>query len=157
MRSLTCVMTTSGAGHLPRAEPAALAVLSTPPPLEREAYIQHMVHAWEVLSGDVCPPERARLTRRAATFHARGLDPAGTARQAAAVMAAAPRDEWLAALNKPCLVVHGTHDPVFPLLHGEHLARLVPGARLLTVPGMGHELVPAAWPALVEALGGLRT
>ena len=44
----------------------------------------------------------------------------------------------------PTLVIHGTTDPMFPLAHGEALAREIRGATLLPVPGMGHERPPAA-------------
>jgi len=44
----------------------------------------------------------------------------------------------------PTLVVHGTTDPMFPLAHGEALAREIHGSTLLPVPGMGHERPPAA-------------
>jgi pimeloyl-ACP methyl ester carboxylesterase len=58
----------------------------------------------------------------------------------------------------PALVVHGALDPVFPPAHGESLAAAVPGARLVVLEGVGHELPAAAWdvfvPALVAATGG---
>ena len=55
----------------------------------------------------------------------------------------------------PALIIHGTDDPLFPPAHGEALAREIPGARLLLVEGLGHELPRWAWdevlPALVDA------
>jgi pimeloyl-ACP methyl ester carboxylesterase len=60
----------------------------------------------------------------------------------------------------PTLVVHGTHDPLFPPAHGEALAAAIPGARLLLVEGLGHELPRWAWddvlPALIEHTAGGR-
>ena len=52
----------------------------------------------------------------------------------------------------PALVVHGTADPLFPLAHGEALAREIPGAELLVVDGLGHELPPWAWDQVLPAL-----
>ena len=52
----------------------------------------------------------------------------------------------------PALVVHGTADPLFPLAHGEALAREIPGATLVTVDGLGHELPPWAWDEVLPAL-----
>ena len=53
----------------------------------------------------------------------------------------------------PTLVVHGTADPLFPLPHGEALARAIPGADLLALDGVGHEAPPpAAWDRVVTAL-----
>jgi pimeloyl-ACP methyl ester carboxylesterase len=58
----------------------------------------------------------------------------------------------LAALRVPTLVIHGTDDPLFPLAHGEALARAIPGAQLLAIDGLGHELPPWAWDAVLPAL-----
>ena len=57
-----------------------------------------------------------------------------------------------AQIGVPTTVVHGTADPVFPLGNGEALAREIPGARLVTLPGGGHELPPSAWAAVVDAI-----
>ena len=65
--------------------------------------------------------------------------------------------ERLAEITVPVLVVHGTADPLFPLPHGEELARVIPGARLLVIDGLGHEFPRWAWdevlPALIEVTG----
>jgi pimeloyl-ACP methyl ester carboxylesterase len=57
----------------------------------------------------------------------------------------------------PALVVHGSDDPLFPLPHGEALAREIPAAQLLVVEGLGHELSRWAWddvlPALISLTG----
>jgi pimeloyl-ACP methyl ester carboxylesterase len=54
----------------------------------------------------------------------------------------------------PTLVVHGTDDPVLPYAHGVALSREIPGARLVTIDGMGHELPREAWPRIVDAVLG---
>jgi pimeloyl-ACP methyl ester carboxylesterase len=64
-------------------------------------------------------------------------------------------DRWrerLAQLDVPTLVIHGTEDPVFPLGHGEALAREIPGAELLTLEGAGHELPRRDWDVVVPAI-----
>lgn len=55
-------------------------------------------------------------------------------------------------IDVPTLVIHGTDDPVLPYPHGIALARAIPGARLLTLQGSGHELHPADWEAIAEAI-----
>ena len=71
----------------------------------------------------------------------------------AEVIENAPRwRERLGEIRVPTTVVHGTADPVFPIGNGEALARDIPGARLVTLPGGGHELPPAAWGAVVDAV-----
>ncbi|GAA4674772.1 alpha/beta hydrolase [Nocardioides nanhaiensis] len=60
-------------------------------------------------------------------------------------------------LRVPTLVVHGGADPLFPLPHGEALAAAVPGARLLVVERMGHEVPPATtWPRLLDEVARMR-
>jgi pimeloyl-ACP methyl ester carboxylesterase len=52
----------------------------------------------------------------------------------------------------PALVIHGTDDPLFPLAHGEALAREIPGAELLVIDDLGHEFPSWAWDAVLPAL-----
>ena len=58
----------------------------------------------------------------------------------------------LAEITVPALVIHGTDDPLFPLPHGEALAREIPGAELLVIDGLGHEFPPSAWEEVLPAL-----
>ena len=58
----------------------------------------------------------------------------------------------LGTLKTPTLVIHGTDDPVLPHDHGRALAREIPGARLMTVEGMGHEVAPIDWDVIVPAV-----
>jgi pimeloyl-ACP methyl ester carboxylesterase/SAM-dependent methyltransferase len=59
----------------------------------------------------------------------------------------------LAELTVPTLVIHGTADPLFPYRHGEALASEIPGARLLALAGVGHEVPPrAVWDEVIPAL-----
>jgi pimeloyl-ACP methyl ester carboxylesterase len=56
------------------------------------------------------------------------------------------------AIAAPTLVVHGTADPMFPVEHGEALARAIPDARLLLLDGAGHGVEPADWEPLAAAI-----
>jgi pimeloyl-ACP methyl ester carboxylesterase len=58
----------------------------------------------------------------------------------------------MAELRVPLLVIHGTADPLFPVEHGEALARAVPGAKLVRLEGGGHDLNEAYWPLIIDAL-----
>ncbi|MDW6025259.1 alpha/beta hydrolase [Mesorhizobium sp. BAC0120] len=60
----------------------------------------------------------------------------------------------MAELRVPLLVIHGTADPLFPIEHGEALARAVPGAKLVRLEGGGHELNEAYWPLIIDAIEG---
>lgn len=67
-------------------------------------------------------------------------------------------DDWppgaaLADIAAPTLVIHGTSDPLFPLPHGQSLARRIPGARLLELDGVGHQQPPPErWDVVIDAL-----
>jgi pimeloyl-ACP methyl ester carboxylesterase len=58
----------------------------------------------------------------------------------------------LAEIRAPALVVHGTADPLFPPAHGEALARAIPGANLVLIDDLGHELPRWAWDEVLEPL-----
>lgn len=55
-------------------------------------------------------------------------------------------------IRAPVLVIHGTSDPIFPIEHGQAFADTLPDARLLTIPGGGHELHRNDWPVMVDAI-----
>jgi pimeloyl-ACP methyl ester carboxylesterase len=56
-------------------------------------------------------------------------------------------------LTVPALILHGTEDPLFPYPHGEALARAIPGARLIRLAGVGHEVPPpAVWDVVIPAM-----
>jgi pimeloyl-ACP methyl ester carboxylesterase len=64
-----------------------------------------------------------------------------------------PRGRLSDLSDLPALVVHGTEDPLFPPAHGRALAEAIPGARLVELEGVGHELPPPhTWSLLVDAL-----
>jgi pimeloyl-ACP methyl ester carboxylesterase len=49
-------------------------------------------------------------------------------------------------------VVHGIDDPIVPLAGGQATASAIPGARLMTFPGMGHDLPAELWPAICDEI-----
>jgi pimeloyl-ACP methyl ester carboxylesterase len=89
---------------------------------------------------------------RARKSFARGLSPAGVARQLAAILASGSRKERLRQVRVPTLVIHGDADPLVPVEGGIDTANSVPGARLLVIKGMGHSLPVATWPQIVDAI-----
>jgi pimeloyl-ACP methyl ester carboxylesterase len=76
-------------------------------------------------------------------------------RQRAAVIASGSRRKQLRTLRTPTLVIHGTDDPVIRPKGGRATARAIPGARLVTYPGMGHDLPQALWPAMIDEISTL--
>ena len=154
LRSLTSIMATTGAPDLPPPTPAALAALFKPPPHGLAEYQDSYVQTWQVLRGPGFVLDDARDRARAAANFARGLNPAGVARQMMAIMASGSRREALAAVRVPTLVLHGDADPLVPLACGVDTAKAVPGAKLTVLPGMGHALPISLWPQIVDAIAG---
>lgn len=77
------------------------------------------------------------------------------ARQRAAVIASGSRRKKLRGLHVPSLVLHGTDDPVIRLKGGRATAQAIPHAKLVTYPGMGHDLPRALWPTMLDEISAL--
>jgi pimeloyl-ACP methyl ester carboxylesterase len=152
--TLTSIMSSTGNPELPPPKPEALTVLVTPPPSDKQAYIEYGIEAWKILSGPGYPPDDARTAERAGRFFDRGLSPAGTSRQMAAILASESRKEALQSVKAPALVIHGDSDPLVPVEGGIETADSIPGAELLIIEGMGHDLPPSLAPQIIEAIVG---
>lgn len=152
VRTLTSIMSSTGNPKLPLPKAEAISILITPPPRDREAYIASFIQSVRVLSGPGFPPDESHLRERAARIWAWGLDPAGTARQLAAVLASGSRKEALKSVKIPTLVIHGDADPLVPVEGGLDTAEAIPGAKLMIIAGMGHDLPPALAPQIIEAI-----
>jgi pimeloyl-ACP methyl ester carboxylesterase len=100
-------------------------------------------------------PQDTELTREiAARMYERGVDPAGTGRQLGAIIASGDRTLQVHTIAAPTLVIHGSKDPMVSRSGGVATARAIPGARMITIQGMGHDLPSAAWPQLLDAITG---
>jgi mutator protein MutT len=154
VRSLTSIMSTTGDPELPPPKPEALAVLVSPIPAERSAYVEGWLTVWRVLSGPQTPIEEALARKWAELSHDRGLNPHGFLRQMAAVIASGSRKDALKSLTVPTLVLHGDADPLVPLECGIDTANSIPGAKLHIIEGMGHALPKALWPQVIDAIAG---
>ncbi|MFL5896617.1 MAG: alpha/beta fold hydrolase [Thermoleophilaceae bacterium] len=82
----------------------------------------------------------------------RGIDMAGTGRQLGAITADGNRTKRLGRITAPTLVIHGTDDKLVSPSGGRATARAIPGARLMMVEGMGHDLPRPLWPKLIDAI-----
>ena len=119
---------------------------------EREAAIEAMVDARKLLNGGVVAFDENRARERAALAFDRSNYPAGLARQMAAIMASGSRVEDLQGLDVPTLVIHGDLDPLVPIEGGHDTANAIPGAEMLVVANMGHDLNQAHWPEITDAI-----
>jgi pimeloyl-ACP methyl ester carboxylesterase len=153
VRSLASVMSTTGDRAVGQPTGEAARVLVSSMPSDREGFIeQAVVNAKAISAGTAFPFDAEAVRRGAARSYDRAYHPKGTGRQFAAILAAGDRTEALGRVRVPTLVVHGEEDQVIGVSGGEATAAAIPGARLLRVPGLGHELPPGFWPALADAL-----
>ena len=91
---------------------------------------------------------------RAGRAYDRASDPAGVARQFAAILTTADRTERLREVQLPVLVIHGAEDPLIDVSGGRATASAIPGSRLEVIEGMGHDLPPALIPRIVDLIAG---
>jgi pimeloyl-ACP methyl ester carboxylesterase len=153
VRSLASVMSTTGDRAVGQPTGEAARVLVSSMPSDREGFIeQAVVNAKAISAGTAFPFDAEAVRRGAARSYDRAYHPKGTGRQFGAILAAGDRTEALGRVRVPTLVVHGEEDQVIGVSGGEATAAAIPGARLLRVPGLGHELPPGFWPALADAL-----
>ena len=152
VRTLTSIMSTTGERGLPPPKPEVWAAMTAPPPLTVEAFIETNVRVARLLRGYSDADEDAAARARATRAAARGLNPAGGARQMAAIIASGSRREALAGVKAPTLVIHGADDPLVPVEAGKATARAIPGAKLVVLERMGHTLPRAQWPTIVDAI-----
>jgi pimeloyl-ACP methyl ester carboxylesterase len=151
--SLASIMSTTGDREVGRPSGEAASVLVSAMPDDRERFIEQTVaNARSVGVGSAYPFDEQAVRRGAARGYDRAYHPKGTGRQLAAILAAGDRSADLGRIRVPTVVVHGGEDQVIGVSGGEATAAAIPGARLLVVPGLGHELPPGFWPDLAGAL-----
>ena len=143
VRSLTSMMSTTGNRQVGQSSPDVVReVFSGPPAVTREEVIQKMVQTLRVVGSTGYPDDENEIAGRAGRAYDRCYDPIGTARQAVATVASGDRTERLRHLKVPTLVIHGLADRMCDISGGRATAEAIPGAELITIEGMGHDLAP---------------
>jgi pimeloyl-ACP methyl ester carboxylesterase len=141
---------------LPPPAPAVLrhlAGLAASPPATHEERLATALETWRVLNGGVLPFDEEAARRNVELSYERDPDQASaTNHDLAAKRMTEDRRVPLSGITAPTLVVHGTADPLRPPAHGEAVAALIQGARLHTVPGMGHGFFSPGLPERVADL-----
>jgi len=152
VKSLVSIMSTTGEGSLPQAQPDAAAFLVKPVPTRRKAYVDHFVELFRTIGSPGFPFEEEEVRERCGMLFDRSFYPQGEVRQMAAIVAHGSRRAALAKLDVPALVIHGSADPLVPVECGRDTAEAIPGAELLIIEGMGHDLPRPAWPRIIDAI-----
>jgi len=150
--SLCSIMSTIGDRSVGQPSSEATAVLLRVPPSDRAGYVDHEVETWRVISSPGFPFDEQRIRDRAGGAYDRRFLPAGVGRQLAAILASPDRTEGLGRVTVPSLVIHGAGDVLVDPSGGRATAAAIPGAQLLMIPGMGHDLLPVVWDTIVDAI-----
>ena len=152
--SLTSIMSTPGPAIGP-ARQEAMAVLLAPPVTSRDEAVERGIGTYRVIGSPGYPLDDAWQRGVAGESYDRAYDPLGVARQLLAIQASGDRTEALRGITAPTLVVHGEDDPLVQVEGGRATAAAVPGAELLTIPGMGHNLPRELWPQILDRVEAL--
>jgi pimeloyl-ACP methyl ester carboxylesterase len=150
--SLVSIMSNTGARWSGQPRLSTYKALLGRPPKERDAYIEHTVRLFHQIGSPGFERDEDELRRTAGLAYDRGRNPAGSGRQLAAIIASGDRTKLLATIRVPTLVIHGTADRLVRPSGGRATARAIPGARLLEIEGMGHDLPRGAWPQIVDGI-----
>ena len=139
--SLTTIFSTTGNPRLPAARKEALQALITRPASKEEAVlVEHGMGLARAIGSPGYPAADAHLRERVTANVRRSVYPEGPTRHLAAIVSDGDRRPMLAGITAPTLVLHGEADPLVPVEGGRDTAASIPGARIRTLPGWGHDL-----------------
>jgi pimeloyl-ACP methyl ester carboxylesterase len=151
--TLTSIMSSTGDPDVKGPSYEVLTALLAPFPPQRNAFIERSVQLARTIGSH--PIDEPWVRRLAARSFDRAYDPSGVKRQLVAIWASPSRKPGLAQLKIPALVIHGQADPLIPVENGVDTAHTIPGARLILMPGMGHDLPQAVLPRVIDAIAEL--
>ncbi|MDQ6836157.1 MAG: alpha/beta fold hydrolase [Actinomycetota bacterium] len=150
--SLVSIMSTTGDRRVGRPHPRMALRLVRKVPRDREGYIRDHLDTYRAIGSAQFDFDEGRRRERAARCFDRGIHPAGSARQLAAIIAAADRTRRLAEVRVPTTVIHGQADPLVNVSGGRATAGAIPEAQLETIEGMGHDMPRELWPRIIDAI-----
>jgi len=155
--SLTSIMSSTGNPALPQAGPDVMGMMMRPAPDPRSdeaGFLAHTLAFARRITGSGFGFDEDAHRALVLEEVRRAYDPAGAARQIAAMAVAGDRRSRLATIARPMLVIHGTDDPLILPACGEDTAASIPNADLMVIDGMGHDLPAALYGRVIDAIDG---
>jgi pimeloyl-ACP methyl ester carboxylesterase len=122
------------------------------PARDRDGAVDSAIEAFRLIGSPGFPFDEAEIRTLAERSWDRGHDPAGSARQLAAILTTGDRTHELRRIAAPTVVIHGTKDRMVTPSGGRATARAIPGSELVWIDGMGHDLPRDAWPRILDAI-----
>jgi len=150
--SLVSIMSSTGNRKVGRPKPRVAKRLLRKVPRDRAGYIEDHIENYRIIGSKPFDFEEPRKRERAGRLFARGMHPAVRARQMAAVVTAADRTPRLRRLRLPTTIIHGDADPLVDISGGRATAEAIPDAKLVVIPGMGHDMPREVWPQIIGAI-----
>ena len=152
IRSLTCMMSTTGDPSVGQPAPDTLGLLASPPPSSREEAMEQAVKNFRVVGSPGFALDEDEVRERAGLAYDRSYDRPGMMRQAIAVIASGDRTSRLRSINVPTLIIHGDSDRMCDVSGGIATAEAIQGAELVVIEGMGHNFPRPLWPRLAALI-----
>ena len=152
VRSLTSIMSTTGRRTVGWQSPTLLPRLAVPRRGGLDTFVESSLVTWALIGSPAYPSDPEVLRARAYETFERGVSNGGVLRQMMAILTQPDRTGRLRQVRVPTLVMHGLDDKMVHVSGGRATARAIPGAELVLVDGMGHDLPPALFGTFVEAI-----
>ncbi|MFC4854180.1 alpha/beta fold hydrolase [Actinophytocola glycyrrhizae] len=152
--SLTAMSTTAGAGDPDLPGMVPLEFPPDPDWADQAAVVSHLVAGQRVMSAEPFDEREIREIAEIAVARTTNLE-SSQKNHYATTDDSGPWRHRLPGIGVPVLVLHGDSDPLFPLPHGEALAREIPGARLVVLENTGHEFPGRNWPVVAKEILGI--
>ncbi|MCW2822236.1 MAG: alpha/beta hydrolase fold protein [Marmoricola sp.] len=152
VRSLTSIMSTVGRRTVGWQHPSLLPMLLANRAAGREAYVASSARMWQLIGSPGFPLDEEKGRARAEDTFDRGVSASGVLRQMVAILNQPDRSRALAALRVPAVVVHGAADKMVHVSGGRATARAIPGAELLLIDGMGHDMPNELFETFIDVI-----
>jgi pimeloyl-ACP methyl ester carboxylesterase len=149
--SLTSIMSTTGGRVVGQPKMAVIPLFLSTPSGDKDDYADRAVKLFRAVGSKKLFDEDY-VRESAAVSWERGINMAGTGRQLGAITADGNRKSRLARITAPTLVIHGKDDRLVAPSGGRATAKAIPGARLLMVDDMGHDMPRPVWPKIIDAI-----
>ncbi|MEE2929111.1 MAG: alpha/beta hydrolase [Pseudomonadota bacterium] len=152
--SLTAIMTTTGNPKLPRPSGKVMQAMIRrgPQPTTRDEIIDQSVATFGVIGTPGEDQNTNGMRDRITRSYDRNFNPAGVLRQMSAIVASGDFRKITRSIKAPTLVIHGNKDPLVPIEGGRDVAKLVRGARMEVMDGMGHDVPPRFLPSITKLM-----
>ncbi len=152
VRTLTSIMSTTGARRIGRPALSTMRLLAARPARTRDDAVARALRMFRHIGSHGYSIDEATVRENAGISWDRDPSAAGVGRQLGAILRSGDRTPRLRAVTAPTLVIHGDRDRMVHPTGGAATVRAIAGSRLETIVGMGHDLPKDAWPVLLDLL-----